>query len=75
MEGQYFTYTFPPTGDIIVFCKTADGSIYSKVDDSFAHANGFRDRAELAAEVAKEGMILPEWMLWHSELLSGMCAN
>lgn len=75
MEGQYFTYIYPPTGDIIVFCKTADGSIYSKVDDSFAHANGFRDRAHMAAEVAKEGMILPEWMLWHSELLNRISTN
>lgn len=25
MEGEYFTYTYPTTGDIITFCRTADG--------------------------------------------------
>lgn len=73
MEGQYFTYIFPPTGDIIGFCKTTDGSIYSQVDDSFAHANGFKDLKDMQTQIYKDGgPTHPEWMLWHSELMNGM---
>lgn len=68
MDGEFFTFVYPNTGDILIFCRTADGSMYSQVDDSFAHANGFRDLNHMQAQIYKDGgPTLPEWMLWHSE--------
>lgn len=76
MDGDYFTYTYPPTGDLITFCRTADGSIFSKVDNAFAHANGFADLYEMQSQIYKDGGgTLPEWMLWHSELTTQLNLN
>lgn len=76
MTGEYFTFTYPQTGDVILFCRTADGSIYSKVDDAFAHANGFIDLYDMQSQIYKDGgPQLPEWMLWHSELLNQLNLN
>ena len=75
MTGEFFTYVYPHTGDIVTFCRTASGDIYSRVDDAFCRANGFRDRAHMEAEVNKEGVMLPEWMLWHSELMNTLNLN
>ena len=72
MNGEIIKYTYPPTGDIITFCRTVDGSIYSKVDNSFARANGYTDLFDMQNQVYKDGgPDLPEWMLWES----GLCAN
>lgn len=76
MEGDLFTFTYEPTGDVITFCRTADGSIYSLIDDAFAHANGYRDLNDMQCQIyADGGDMLPDWMLWHSELLHQFCAN
>lgn len=75
MEGEYFTYTYPTTGDIITFCRTADGSIFSKVDNAFARANGYESRADMENQVRAAGMELPEWMLWHNGLTANIPMN
>lgn len=76
MDGELFTYTYPPTGDLITFCRTADGSIFSKVDNAFAHANGFADLYEMQSQIYKDGgPMLPEWMLWHSGALANVSMN
>lgn len=75
MDGEFLKYTYPPTGDVILFCRTASGDIYSRVDNAFARANGYADRADMENQVRVAGMELPEWMLWHSELLNGLNLN
>lgn len=75
MVGEYFTYHYEPTNDNITFCRTADGSIFSKVDNSFAHANGYANRADMEAEVRAAGMELPEWLLWHNGLTADFQLN
>lgn len=76
MTGEFIKYTYPPTGDVILFCRTASGDIYSRVDDAFAHANGFIDLYDMQSQIYKDGGgTLPEWMLWHSELLNQLNLN
>lgn len=76
MTGEFIKYTYPPTGDVILFCKTPGGSIYSRVDNAFAHANGFIDLYDMQSQIYKNGgPQLPEWMLWQSELLNELNLN
>lgn len=76
MQGEKFSFTYPPTGDIITFCRTSNGSIFSKVDNAFARANGYKDLFEMQAEVYKDGgPTLPEWMAWHNGILDNLNLN
>lgn len=76
MDGEIIKYTYPGTGDEITFCRTPDGSIYSLIDNAFAHANGFADLYDMQNKIYEDGgEMLPEWLLWHSELLNRFCAN
>ena len=69
MTGEFIKYTYPPTGDVILFCKTPDGSIYSRIDNAFAHANGFADLYDMQNKIYEDGGdTLPDWLLWHSGL-------
>lgn len=69
MDGEIITYTYEPTGDVITFCRTADGSIYSRIDNAFAHANGFADLYDMQNKIYEDGGdTLPDWLLWHSGL-------
>ena len=71
MTGEFIKYTYPPTGDVILFYRTASGDIYSR-----AHANGFIDLYDMQSQIYEDGgPQLPEWMLWHSELLNQLNLN
>lgn len=76
MTGEYFTFTYSGAGDIITFCRTDDGSIFSKIDNAFARANGFADLYAMQEQIYKDGgPALPDWMMWESGLLSGIAPN